>query len=106
MINNVSISSSISFTTCTNSEKELIANTAITILASNGARQYGAFVNNSNVDITLILGEPGQGQASLNKGIILKPRGGSYEINSNNLYVGKVAAISGSNCKLSFVECI
>lgn len=106
MINNVSSFDGIKLKTCTNSEKELAANIAVTVTNSNVARQYCAFINNSNIDITLILGEPGQGDTSLNKGIILKPRGGSYEINSNNLYIGKVSAIAASNCKLSFVECI
>lgn len=60
MINNVSDSNSNSFSKCTNDEKELVANIAVTIVSSNIARQYSAFINNSNVDITLILGEAGQ----------------------------------------------
>lgn len=104
MINNVSAGeSSNRFTTCTNDEKSLSANAKTEILNANAERKYSAFMNNSNVDITLILGDTAQG--GINKGIILKPRG-SYEINANNLYLGKVTAISASICKLSFVECV
>jgi hypothetical protein len=91
------------FTTCTNDEKSLSVNTKAEILNANPDRKYSAFINNSSVDITLILGDTNQG--SISKGIILKPRG-SYEINANNLYLGKVVAIAASVCKLSFVECI
>jgi hypothetical protein len=108
MINNVAnnvVSSSpkTTFDTCTHSDKSLIANSAAEIIAANSERKYAAFINNSTVDITLILAETSK--AALNKGIILRP-GGSYEINSNNLYVGVVSAISKFACKLIFVECI
>lgn len=104
MINNVSASeSSNKFTTCNNDEKSLSANNKTEILSANLSRKYSAFINNSSVDITLILGDINQG--GIGKGIILNPRG-SYEINSNNLYLGKVVAISASIGKLSFVDCI
>ncbi|MDM9580916.1 hypothetical protein [Nostoc sp. GT001] len=104
MINNVSAGeSSNKFTTCTNDEKSLSANNKTEILNTNPNRKYSAFINSSNVDITLILGDTNQG--GIGKGIILNPRG-SYEINANNLYLGKVTAISASICKLSFVECV
>lgn len=81
MINNVSNNSAIAvFENCTHSDKSLIANSAGEILAANSERKYASFINNSVVDITLILGATNKAQ--LNKGIILKP-GGSYEINSN-----------------------
>ena len=104
MINNVSAGEfSNKFTTCINDEKSLAANVKAEVLNSNPERKYSAFINNSSVDITLILGEVTQG--GIGKGIILKPRG-SYEINANNLYLGKVSAIAASVCKLSLVECI
>jgi hypothetical protein len=104
MINNVSPGeSSNKFTTCTNDEKSLSANVKAEILNANPDRKYSAFMNNSIGDITLILGDTNQG--SIGKGIVLKPRG-SYEINANNLYLGKVTAVAASICKLSFVECI
>ncbi|MBC1218487.1 hypothetical protein GNF10_17350 [Nostoc sp. UCD121] len=104
MINNVSAgNSSNKFTTCTNGEKSLSANDKTEILNANPNRKYSAFINNSSVDITLILGDTAQG--GIGKGIILNPRG-SYEINANNLYLGKVSAIAASLCKLSLVECI
>lgn len=100
MINNVSAGA---FTTCTNDEKSLSANVKSEILNANPNRKYSAFINSSSVDITLILGDTSQG--GIGKGIILNPRG-SYEINSNNLYLGKVAAIAATISKLSFVECV
>lgn len=104
MINNVSPGeSSNRFTTCNHDEKSLSANAKTEIINANPERKYAAFINNSSVDITLILGDTTQG--AINKGIILKPRG-SYEINANNLYTGKVVAIAASLCKLSFVECV
>lgn len=104
MINNVSASeSSNKFTTCTHDEKSLSANSKTDILNANANRKYSAFINNSSVDITLILGDTNQG--GIGKGIILNPRG-SYEINANNLYLGKVTAVAASICKISFVECI
>jgi hypothetical protein len=104
MINNVSAGeSSNRFNTCINDEKSLPANAKTEILNANSERKYSAFINNSNVDVTLILGDTAQG--GINKGIILKPRG-SYEINANNLYLGKITAVAPSASKVSFVECI
>lgn len=103
MINNVSSEFSNKFITCTHDDKSLSANTKTEILKDNLNRKYSAFINNSSVDITLILGDTNQG--GIGKGIILNPRG-SYEINANNLYLGKIVAIAASISKLSFVECI
>ncbi|MBE9210507.1 hypothetical protein IQ244_29195 [Nostoc sp. LEGE 06077] len=102
MINNVASGVQV-FNTCTPGEKPLTANSATSIIEANANRRYAAFINNSNVEITLSFTEAAK--AALNKGIVLKP-GGSYEINSNNLYVGAVSAISKIAAKLSFVECI
>ncbi|MBD2519961.1 hypothetical protein H6G93_34470 [Nostoc sp. FACHB-973] len=93
----------IRFNSCTHGEKDLVGNVGDTVLNPNSNRQYAAFINNSLYDITLILGDKSKG--GINKGIVVKPRGGSYEINQVNLYVGKVSAISANNSKLSFVEC-
>ncbi|OUL19553.1 hypothetical protein BV372_33460 [Nostoc sp. T09] len=104
MINNISVAESNNrFGSCTNLEKTLVANAKAEVLNANTDRRYAAFINNSTVDITLILGSPEDG--AINKGIILKPRG-SYEINANNLYLGKVSAVSAFACKLTHLECI
>ncbi|MDZ8139624.1 MAG: hypothetical protein RM049_30770 [Nostoc sp. DedQUE04] len=105
MLNNPSDSSNdsaIPFDKCTNDEKSLNTNVTL-LLDANANRTYAIFVNNYSIDITLILGK--SSNAVKNKGIIIKPRGGSYEINKHNLYTGKISAIAASNCKLSFVEC-
>lgn len=104
MINNSSNTIEVvRFSDCVHGDKDLTGNVADTVLNANGNRQYAAFINNSLYDITLILGDKTKG--GVNRGIVLKPRGGSYEINQNNLYVGKISAISANNCKLIFVEC-
>ncbi|MEH2467517.1 hypothetical protein [Nostoc sp.] len=103
MLNNFSSTSANKFEECVNDEKVLTKNVPSDILGINKTRAYACFVNNSSGEITLIFGSSSTG--AINKGIILKPGGGSYEINTNNLYQGKVSAISASNCKLSYVEC-
>ncbi|BAY74182.1 hypothetical protein NIES25_51640 [Nostoc linckia NIES-25] len=105
MLNNPSDSSNgsaVPFDKCTNDEKSLNANGTL-LLEANANRSYAIFVNNSNIDITLVLAE--SANAVNKKGVIIKPRGGSYEINQNNLYTGKISAVAASNCKISFVEC-
>lgn len=103
MINNPSNTSANKFEECVNDEKALTKNVPSDILGINKTRAYACFVNNSSGEITLILGSSSTG--SINKGVILKPGGGSYEINALNLYLGKVSAISASNSRLSYVEC-
>ena len=103
MLNNSSTNTPINkFIDCSNNEKVLVKNVPSDIVVDNLARAYACFINNSIGEITLILGNSSEG--AINKGIILKPAG-SYEINANNLYLGKVSAISNSNSKLSYVEC-
>lgn len=88
---------------CVNREINTIANTPIVILPVNIDRKYAAFVNNCDIDITLVLGTADK--SSLNKGIILKAYGGSFEISVINWYIGKVSAISAKAAKISVVEC-
>ncbi|MEH2261036.1 hypothetical protein [Nostoc sp.] len=106
MINNTQEAGGVvnKFSNCINSDKSLTSNMSDVVLNANSVRTYAAFINNSSIDITLVLGD--KANTTVGKGIVLKPRGGSYEINSNNLYIGKVSAIATNNCKLSFVECI
>jgi hypothetical protein len=99
----VTASSVMAFTDCSNNEISLGANTAVLLLEAT-ERRYAAFINNSAVDITLVLGA--KDKARINKGIILKPFGGSFEINQNNLYQGAISAIAPQKCNLSYVECI
>lgn len=102
-INGTSTNSIIRFDQCINQEIVLGADAALNILSANLKRIYAAFINNSDADITLVLSD--SSKAVINKGIILKARGGSYEITQLNLYVGKISAISDVDAKLSFVEC-
>lgn len=90
------------FDNCNNDETILVANTPIELIKKNEKRAYAAFVNLSNVDITLNLGS--KSKAAINKGIVLKPAG-SFCITQINLYTGAVFAISNYAAKISFVEC-
>jgi hypothetical protein len=106
MINNVagltSNSSITSFSKCINSKVGLIANTPTGIFNSNSKRVYAAFINNGQVDITLVLDD--KSKTVIDEGIIIKGGGGSFEITLLNLYTGKVSAISANTTQLSFVE--
>jgi hypothetical protein len=108
MINNptsqTSSAETSTFDKCTNSEITVGANAPVTILKANPKRAYAALINNSAFDITLILGSNKDG--AINKGIILKPRGGSFEITAVNLYIGQVTAICASETNITFVECV
>ena len=93
---------SIGFSNCTSDVDTFSAGVAITLLPANAFRAYAVFQNvGNNGDITLYLGdalEPGEG-------IIVKPWG-SYEINHNNLYIGKIMGISGyTSAQINFTEC-
>lgn len=92
------------FSQCTNQSITLAAKVAIAILKANEKRAYAAIINNSDIEVTLVLDETGN--AALNKGIILKPHGGSFEICCINLYVGAISAVAEKACSLSFVECV
>jgi hypothetical protein len=71
------------------------------VLAANPARQYAIIVNDSDEAIYLSLGN----DAQLNKGIRLNASGGSYEILEENMFTGRVTAISTSGSKvLTYIE--
>lgn len=91
------------FDKCTNDKAVLTANVAKILSQANGNRTYALYINVGSTPITLILGDITTG-AAVGKGIPLLPYG-SYTINSDNLYTGKVSAIAASAAELSFVEC-
>jgi hypothetical protein len=66
-----------------------------TAAASNSARKYALFVNDSDTVIYLFFGTP----AVANQGIRLNAAGGSYEINQQNMYTGQVCAITTTGTK-------
>ena len=67
----------------------------------NSNRCFALFVNDSDEVIYLSLGST----ATLNKGIRLNSRGGAFEINTTNLYIGPVSAICASgNKRLTVLE--
>lgn len=92
-----------SFDNCTSELISLIANEVNILLSANESRNYALLTNNSNTDITLVLGEAET--ATPGQGLILKP-GGNYEINSDNLYTGVISAVTAFDCQIFCVECI
>ena len=97
-------SRNISFDKCTNNKIQLSANTANSFLGANKNRIYAVIINTSiSEKITLVLGETNG--TAIGKGIVLYP-GGSFEINLDNLYVGKITALAEAACELSYVECL
>lgn len=102
-INSQSKSSLVTFDKCTNNVTELKGEEGKTVISGNPKRLYAALINNSSATITLMLGEPNSG--TVERGIILNPYGGCFEITLTNLYRGKVSAICASDVKLSWVEC-
>jgi hypothetical protein len=75
---------------------------SVVVMATNPARRYAIFTNDSDVPIYLSLSDT----AIKNRGIRLNPSGGAYEINYSNYYVGTVSAVTagGANKNLCFVE--
>lgn len=72
------------------------------LLADNERRKYALIVNSSDVGVWLAFGET----AVVGTGVYLAPAGGSYEIDSENLYCGPINAIaaSGSSKVVGIVE--
>jgi hypothetical protein len=67
-----------------------VGSSSTKVLDANSGRLLAILTNDSDTTIYLSLGVT----AVLNKGIVLNPNGGSYEINQSNLYVGQVSAIA------------
>lgn len=71
------------------------------VLEDNPQRLYALLVNDSDSIAYLSLGVP----AVANSGIRLNANGGSYEINTTNLWQGRIYAIStGATKKLMVTE--
>ncbi len=90
-IGNVDVSSLPVTTTMAATEYSVQTSSGVA-LAANVDRTYALFVNDSDTNIYLRLGEA----AVANEGIRLNANGGSYEINLQNLYRGAVYAIASS----------
>ncbi len=103
MLNNFGATETPSFKTCTTNKTSLSANVAKEIIPVNDNRMFALFQNPSGVSITLVLGETTG--ATVGKGIVLLPYG-SFEITRDNLYTGKISAISSSAAELVYVECV
>ncbi|AFZ31640.1 hypothetical protein Glo7428_3153 [Gloeocapsa sp. PCC 7428] len=90
------------FDRASNRRVVLNSNTSTQVMPTNLNRAYMVITNTTNEPVTLLLGE---GNAELNRGIILTARGSSFEITQNNLFVGRIAAIAASAAEISVVEC-
>jgi hypothetical protein len=89
------------FSTCINRSTSIDANSTVEIVGDNPNRMYAAFINVSTSPVTLILGARNDG--NIDKGIPINP-GGSFEINSENLYRGKISVVAVKAAKISWVE--
>lgn len=90
MITSVSTSTSVSVST-----------TSATMLATNSNRNSAVLVNDGSNIVYLSLGTT----AVANQGIRLNASGGSYEINTENLYVGVINGITSSGTStLTLIE--
>ena len=85
-----------SFSSATNASST-VGTTAVQILAASATRQYALFTNDSDTVIYLNLGA--SSTAAIGKGMRLNANGGSYEISSDNLYIGIISAISSADTK-------
>lgn len=72
-----------------------VTNTSGPVLAFNSGRKYAVIVNDSDADIYLALGVT----AVVNKGILIKAAGGSFEINDQNMFRGVVNGVTASGSK-------
>ena len=70
------------------------------VLAANPNRADADFVNDGNNVIYLARGNT----AVLNAGIRLNPKGGSYHIGTNNLFLGAINGISANETNLTVSE--
>ncbi len=70
------------------------------VLAANPSRADADFVNDGATVIYLARGNA----AVLGSGIRLNPRGGSYHIGTNNLFLGEIYGISTDECNLTVSE--
>lgn len=68
-----------------------VGTTSTMVLASNASRRYASFVNDSDTDVYLAIGV----DAAVHAGILLKSRGGSYEMDQKlgNLSTAAITAI-------------
>lgn len=72
-----------------------VGTASVVVLAANRFRIGATFVNDSDTVIYLYKGDT----AIANTGIRLNANGGAYEIGLNNLYRGKISAISSAASK-------
>lgn len=79
----------------------VVATDAADVLAANTTRRYAGIVNDhASQGVYLALGV----DAVVGKGIYLAPNGGSFELNANNMFHGRVSAIGSGAGTLSIQE--
>jgi len=87
-------------TTCTPSNVAVTA-TSSTALASNSSRVSAVLVNTGINDVTI---RRSATAVVAGTGIVIKAGGGTYEINSTNLYTGAITAITASGSSTLAIE--
>ena len=77
-----------------------VTTTSATAIAANAARMSLVIVNNGASDVTIRRAAT----AVAGQGIVLKANGGSYEINSTNLYKGVISCITATGTSTLAIE--
>lgn len=90
------------FNSVASSSAMAITTSSARITATSSTRQYIAIVNDGSNVVYLKLSDS---PAVINSGIRLNASGGSYEINSENMYTGSITAIAdGGTSIITFTE--
>ena len=89
------------FDKATHKKVVLAPNVTKEVFAANLNRAWVIVENLSSANVTLVFGD---GNVALDSGLILQS-GGHLEINSTNLYTGKISAIAARATDLLVLEC-
>lgn len=90
------------FFTVSTSSAVTVGITSTFLLATSTERQYCAIVNDGSNPIYLSFNDV---PAVANSGLRLNASGGSFEIDSNNLYKGALRAIASGGTSVTTVTC-
>ena len=91
-----------SFDKAVHKKMALTANTPQSVSEINLNRAWLIVENLSSNNVTVCLGDK---QPTIGEGLVLQGNGSVLELNSSNLFVGKIAVISDKAAELRILEC-